>query len=92
MKGYRLWYLDSKSPKLIIEKNVIFNECAMLTSKEDSAGSSSDIGTDVGADEQVELELNSHDSIQPHIHFSGLEEEYEEIAAETKDCIARWHE
>ena len=93
MKGYRLWCLDPKSPKLIIEKNVIFNEFAMLTSMEDSAGSSSDTVTDVGADEQVEFELNSHDSVQLHAdQFSGSEEEDEEIAAETEDCIARRRE
>ena len=32
-------------------------------SKENSVGSSFDIGTDVGVDEQMELELNFRDSV-----------------------------
>ena len=64
----------------------------LLTFKEDSTVSSSDTGTDVGTNEQVELSLNSHDSVQPHIdYFLGSEEE-EEIATEEEDCIARRRE
>ena len=51
VKGYKLWCLDLKTPKLIIEKNIIFNKSAMLTFKEDFTGSSSDTGTNVGTNE-----------------------------------------
>ena len=41
----------------------------------------------------MEHELKSHDSVKPHIdHFSGSEEEEEEIAVEAEDCIARRRE
>ena len=44
VKVYRLWYLDPKSPKILIEKDVVFHESAMLSSNGDTVAPS-DVST-----------------------------------------------
>ena len=84
---YMLTFIDNYSRKVWIytikSKDEVFRHFKQwktliekLTSKKDFAVSSSDRGIDVGTSEQVELELNSHDLVQPQIdHFPGLDEE-----------------
>ena len=55
VKGYRLRSLDSKSPKLIIERNVTFNESALLRKKEEIT-SKIDISIQDNVSNKVEFE------------------------------------
>ena len=43
-KGYRLWCRDSKSPRLIVSRDVKFDESAILDQKKESNGAVKDHG------------------------------------------------
>lgn len=77
VKGYRLWCLDTS--KIIIEKNVVFNESALSSSTTDSATNSSNV------DKQVELDVDTASPSNPQEHHE------EEDQAE-EDCIAKRRE
>ena len=55
VKGYRLWCNDTKSPGLIISRDVTFNESALLDSQREKSISESDHGVR----EQVKLEVDT---------------------------------
>jgi len=57
-KGYRLWCSESKSQKLILSGDVIFNEDALLSSgKQSFVSSSTNIGNIQGTNDKVEFEF-----------------------------------
>lgn len=88
VKGYRLWSLDPKSPKVIIEKNVIFHESAMFSSNE-VAENSTDTATHVDTDKQVELELDFDPLVETSADSAHVSDEIEtDILPEVEDCIA----
>ena len=57
-KGYRLWCFDSKSKKIILSRDVTFNEDALLSSGNQTV-SSTNTSNLQGTSEKVELELKS---------------------------------
>ena len=59
-KGYRLWCRDSKSPGLIVSRDVKFDESAILDQKKESNGAVKDHGVY----KQVELEIEALDKVQ----------------------------
>ncbi|KAK3031951.1 hypothetical protein RJ639_037112 [Escallonia herrerae] len=58
VKGYQLWYLNSKSSKFLISRDVTFDESSMLLKEE-----LIDAEKDYGAREKVELEVQALDSL-----------------------------
>jgi hypothetical protein len=75
VKGYKVWLLDLKSPKVVINRDVIFDESAMLHPRKESVVSS-DTGVQ-SSDKQVEIEIevesmssSQTDSISFHIYRS----------------------
>ena len=55
VKGYRLWCTDSKTPRLLIDRNVVIHESVLLSPKEGSIASD-DTGSQENVSKQVELE------------------------------------
>nr|XP_009596230.1 uncharacterized protein LOC104092345 [Nicotiana tomentosiformis] len=55
VKGYRLWYIDQKTPGLIINRDVTFNESASLDSQMKKAITE----TNRGVSDRIELEIES---------------------------------
>ncbi|KAL5806266.1 hypothetical protein ACOSQ4_028999 [Xanthoceras sorbifolium] len=90
VKGYRLWCLDSKSPKFVISRNVSFNESALLTQKKESPVSS-DTDTIGGASKLVEREVPCPPLMRqnPNILESQSEEEIgvEDVPQEARYSI-----
>ena len=60
-KGYRLWCSESKSQKLILSRDVIFNDDALLSSGKPSFLSSTNTTNMHGTNEKVEFEFKSSD-------------------------------
>lgn len=71
VKGFRLWYSDSKSSKFIISRDVTFDESAMLNPKRECL----DTEKDHGVREKVELEIKASENIQEDVPGQVDEEE-----------------
>lgn len=63
VKGFRLWYSDSKSSKFIISRDVTFDESVMLNPKRECL----DTRKDHGVREKVELEIKASENIQKDV-------------------------
>jgi len=63
VKGFRLWYSDSKSSKLIISRDVTFDESSMVTPKKECL----DMGKYHGVRENVDLEIKASENIQEDV-------------------------
>lgn len=59
VKGYRLWCPDPNSKRIIISRDVTFNENAFLSSGRESVVSSTDAGNQVDASKKVDFEIQS---------------------------------
>ena len=57
VKGYRLWCInDSRSSKIIINRDITFDKCAILNQKKES---SDNIGIYCSVSEQMELDVEA---------------------------------
>ncbi|KAL5766903.1 hypothetical protein ACOSP7_017520 [Xanthoceras sorbifolium] len=93
VKGYKLWCPDPKSPKVIISRDVVFDESAMLhpvketsTRKEISVSSNTDAAS---SSKQVEFEVENEPSLQNRVQMPTPIEEEETPQSEEEDSIAR---
>ncbi|KAG6502742.1 hypothetical protein ZIOFF_035029 [Zingiber officinale] len=59
VKGYRLWCPDPNSKRIIISRDVTFNENAFLSSGRESVVSSTDAGNQVDESKKVDFEIQS---------------------------------
>ena len=62
VKGYRLWCLDHQSPKIFIEKDVVYHEFAMLSSSGDTVTPYASTRSTVTEQVEVETEIE----VLPH--------------------------
>ncbi|KAL5757095.1 hypothetical protein ACOSQ2_021841 [Xanthoceras sorbifolium] len=93
VKGYKLWCLDPKSPKVIISRDVVFDESAMLhpvketsTRKDISVPSNTDAAS---SSKQVEFEVENEPSLQNRVQMPTPIEEEETPQSEEEDSIAK---
>ena len=62
MKYYRLWCTESKSPGLIINSDVKFNESALIDQSKESIKTVKDQGVNKQVELEVEASSEVHDS------------------------------
>ena len=73
VKGYRLWYVDPKSPQFIVSRDVTFDESAIFYKKKEYA----DVDRDKGTNKQVEVEVET-----PYTKHKEVKAQIEDIQAE----------
>jgi hypothetical protein len=61
VKGYRLWCFDPKSPKFIINKDVVFDESTMLHPRKESVVSA---GMEQGSSKELELQVEASQRVR----------------------------
>ncbi|KAL5757330.1 hypothetical protein ACOSP7_019941 [Xanthoceras sorbifolium] len=93
VKGYKLWCPDPKSPKVIISRDVVFDESAMLYPvKETSTRKEIFVSSNTNAassSKQVEFEVENEPSLQNRVQMPTPIEEEETPQSEEEDSIAR---
>ncbi|KAL5858125.1 hypothetical protein ACOSQ3_005583 [Xanthoceras sorbifolium] len=93
VKGYKLWCPDPNSPKVIISRDVVFDESAMLHPvKETSARKETYVSSNTDAassSKQVEFEVENELSLQNRVQMPTSIEEEETPQSEEEDSIAR---
>ena len=93
VKGYKLWCPDPNSPKVIISRDVVFDESAMLHPvKETSARKETYVSSNTDAassSKQVEFEVENELSLQNRVQMPTPIEEEETPQSEEEDSIAR---
>ena len=71
MKDYRLWCTNTKTPRLLIEKTVVFHESALLSPKEDFVASN-DTDSQESVSKQVELEIEHPQPVAVDVHMVSM--------------------
>ncbi|KAL5740548.1 hypothetical protein ACOSQ2_029728 [Xanthoceras sorbifolium] len=93
VKGYKLWCPDPNSPKVIISRDVVFDESAMLHPvKETSARKETYVSSNTDAassSKQVEFEVENELSLQNRVQMPTSIEEEETPQSEEEDSIAK---
>ena len=77
VKGYRLWCTNTKTPRLLIERNVVFHELALLSPKKEFVASI-DTGSQESVSKQVELKTEHPQSVVVDV-YDGEHEEDEAV-------------